>query len=156
MNVQTVLFASLAPLLLACSGSGSKPDLPSGWESAQSMKSFTQAACNGFPGLPGSPAESIAVDAGQGTVSVAYHGAHFRCDQSVEGFVRSGVKSVDFLVQPTDMNPSSVAGCDCLYEITLATSAAPGPTTVSLYRRWDNHSGSTDPVEIGTASATVR
>lgn len=150
MNVQTVASAILAMSLLACS----KADLPAGWESAQSVKSFTQAACGGSPG-PGSPAESIDVDAGQGSVNVDYHAAHFRCDQTVEGFMRTGLKSVDFLVQPTNMNPSSVAECDCLYEITLAANVPAGPTTVTVYRRWDEQSGNTNPVEIGTAPVTV-
>ena len=156
MNLQIVVLATLALSLFACSGSGRKPDLPAGWESAQSVKSFTQAACGGSADAPGAPTESIAVDAGQGVVNVAYRNANFRCDQSVEGFMRTGSKSVDFLVQPTDMNPSSVAGCDCLYEITMATNVPSGPTTVSVYRRWDNQSGGTGPVEIGTATATVR
>jgi hypothetical protein len=66
------------------------------------------------------------------------------------------MNSVEFLVQPTDMNPSSVAGCDCLYEITMATDASTGPATVTVYRRWDHHGGTpTDPVLVGSASATV-
>ena len=156
MNVQSATSASLALSLLACSGSGSKPDLPAGWEGAQSVKSFTQAACSGSPGLPNGPTESIDVDAGQGSVSIAYHDADFRCAQTVEGFMRTGPKSVDFLVQPTDMNPSSVALCDCLYEITLAANVVSGPTTVTVYRRWDEQSGNTMPVEIGTDAVTVR
>lgn len=152
MNVLAAAPASLALALLACS---SKPDLPAGWENAQSVKSFTQAACAGPQG-PNSPPESIEVVAGQGSVDVAYHNANFRCDQSVEGFVRAGPKSVDLLVQPTNMNPSTVAGCDCLYEITLATSVPAGPAIVTLYRRWDHQSGNTDPVEIGTQAVSVR
>ena len=158
MNVQTVASASLALSLLACSGSGGsggKPDLPAGWEGAQSVKSFTQAACSGSPGLPGGPSESIDVDAGQGAVNVAYHNANFRCAQTVEGFMRTGSKSVDFLVQPTNMKPSSVARCDCLYEIALAAGVPAGPTTVTLYRRWDEQSGNTNPVEIGTEAVDV-
>jgi hypothetical protein len=153
MKLRTFLPASLALSSLACSGS--RPDLPAGWEDAQAVTNFTQAACGGSVG-PGSPSESIDVDAGQGSVNVEYHNANFRCDQAVEGFLRMSPKSVDFLVQPTDMNPSSVAGCDCLYEITLAASVPEGPTTVTVYRRWDEKSGNTNPVEVGTANVTVR
>jgi hypothetical protein len=155
MNLQSAVRASATLSLVACS-SATKPDLPAGWEGAQAVASFTQAACSGSAGAPGSPSESLDVSPGTGSVNVAYHAAHFRCDQSVEGFIRAGPKRADFLVQPTDMNPASVAGCDCLYEISLAAHAPSGPTTVTLYRRWDNHSGSTDPVEIGTATVTVR
>jgi hypothetical protein len=53
------------------------------------------------------------------------------------------------------MNPSSVAGCDCLYEITMETSVSAGTTTVTVYRRWDHQSGGDSPVEVGSASASV-
>jgi hypothetical protein len=154
MNLQSVRSVSLALTLLSCS-SGSKPDLPAGWEGAQAVTSFTQAACSGSADAPGGPTESIDASASPGSVSIAYHAAHFRCAQSVQGFARTGPKSLDFLVQPIDMNPTSVAGCDCLYEISLAAKAASGATTITLYRRWDNQAGSPNPVEVGTAMVTV-
>jgi hypothetical protein len=156
MNAAIALRVSLALPLLACSeSSGSKPDLPPGWEGAQTVSSFTQAACGGSADAPDAPSESIEASATPGSVRVAYHAAHFRCAQSVEGFMRASPGGVDFLVQPTDMNPSRVAGCDCLYEVTLASTRPAGPTTITLYRRWDNQSGASDPLEIGTAMVTV-
>jgi hypothetical protein len=157
MNLPKSLFSVVALSLLACSSSssGSKPDLPAGWDGAQAVTDFTQATCGGSADAPGGPSESIDASASASSVSVAYHAANFRCDQSVQGFMRSGPKSIDFLVQPVDMNPVHAAGCDCLYEISLATKASPGTTTVTVYRRWDNESGSTDPVKIGTALVTV-
>jgi hypothetical protein len=160
MNLQLPLSSIVALSLLACS-SGSKPDLPAGWEGAQAVTDFTQAACSGSADGPGAPSDSIDASASAGSVSVAYHAAHFRCAQSVQGFVRTGPRSLDFLVQPVDMNPASVAGCDCLYEISLVTKASPGATTITLYRRWD-HSGSSNPgevsnlVEVGTTMVTVQ
>jgi hypothetical protein len=153
MKLQAIVLSGVVLWSPACSGG--KPDLPPGWENAQSVKSFTQAACSGSPGLPTGPNESVDVTANTRAVSIAYHAAHFRCAQSVEGFVRTGTNTADFLVQPTDMNPSSVAGCDCLYEITMGASVAAGATTVTVYRRWDHQSGSDSPVEIGAASANV-
>src|ERR1019366_6865324 len=153
MNVPIVRCSSLALSLLACSGS--KPDLPAGWEGAHAVTSFTQAACGGSADAPDAPSESIVASATPGSVRVAYHAAHFRCDQSVEGFARTSPGGIDFLVQPTDMNPAHVAGCDCLYEVTLASSRPPGPTTVPVYRRWDNEGGAPEPLEIGTAMVTV-
>ncbi len=73
-----------------------------------------------------SPHKSIHVDGGLGSVNVAYDDAHFRCDQTVEGFLRTSTGQADFLVQPTDMNPASVADCDCLYDITMLASVPPG------------------------------
>ena len=148
---------TLAPALAACS-SGSKRfplTFPAGWEGSQAVAQYTQAACSGSADAPGSPTESFDASAGPASVNIAYHAAHFRCEQSVQGFVRTGPKGLDFLVQPVDMNPASVAGCDCLYEISLAAKAPPGATTVTLYRRWDNSGGSSDPVQVGTAAVTI-
>jgi hypothetical protein len=149
MNMRTATLAIAALWLVACSG----PDLPAGWEHAESVTSFTQAQCSGSAGLPGGPSETVDVVAGVGEVRVAYHDAHFRCEQTVEGFVRRGRNSVDFLVQPKDMHPTKVAGCDCLYEITMSASAPSGHTAITVYRRWD---GDTSPVvEVGTVTASV-
>jgi hypothetical protein len=157
MQLPRAVLMGIALWLHGCSGAGSgtKPDLPAGWENAQSVKSFTQATCSGAPDIPGGPIESIDATASAGSVNIAYHAANFRCDQRVAGFVRTGPGSAEFLVQPVDMNPSSVAGCDCLYEVAMVANAMPGPTTVTVYRRWDEHSGNTDPVKIGTASVNV-
>ena len=151
----TLVLASGA-LLIATVSACSKPDLPAGWEDAQPLKSFTQATCSGSAVDPNAPAESIDVSASSNAVRVAYHAAQFRCAQSVEGFVRKSATHLDFLVQPVDMNPSTVAGCDCLYEISMAVTASPGPTQVTVYRRWDHHGGNPpDPMQVGTASVTV-
>jgi len=151
MNYRTVGAAGAAVMAVACSSSA---DLPGGWEGATSVQSFTQATCSGSFG-PDSPAPSIDVTASAGAVHVAYHAAQFRCAQAVQGFLRTGPKTADLLVQPTDMKPDKVAGCDCLYEIDATFSAASGPTTVTVYRRWDEESGSTDPVQVGTATVDV-
>jgi hypothetical protein len=85
-----------------------------------------------------------------------YLDAHFRCEQSVEGFLRESGSAVDLLVQPIDMNPTSVAMCDCLYEIVMIVKPlAAGQHDVTLYRRWDAINEPNDPVLIGTAQAQV-
>jgi hypothetical protein len=158
MNAHRIAKASVALLALSCSGESSGPgsDLPPGWSNAKSVASFSQASCGGSPLDPAAPQEAIDVTATTGLIHVAYHHAHFRCEQAVEGFVRTGSKTVDFLVQPTDMNPSSVAACDCLYEITMTAAASAGPTTVTVYRRWDHLGGNPiNPVEVGATSVTV-
>jgi hypothetical protein len=158
MNMQAISFGSVALLALGCSGRSSNgtTDLPSEWNTAQSVKTFSQAACDRSAPDGGAGLETIDVTAPTGSIHVAYHHAHFRCEQSVVGFVRTGSQTVDFLVQPTDMNPSTVAACDCFYEITMTTTASAGPTTVTVYRRWDHVGGNqSDPVKVGTASVTV-
>ena len=158
MSALVITFAGAALLATGCSESSSAatPDLPAGWSSARSVTSFSQAVCDRFAGDGGIGTESIDVTASAGSVHVAYHHAHFRCEQAVEGFVRTGSKTVDFLVQPKDMNPSKVAMCDCYYEVVMTADAPAGPTTVTVYRRWDHVGGNpVEPVEIGAASIAV-
>ncbi|HEV3192736.1 MAG TPA: hypothetical protein VGY54_19645 [Polyangiaceae bacterium] len=131
MNLRIATLAAAAVWSVGCSG----PDLPDSWEHAESVTSFTQAQCGGSAGAPGGPSETVEVVAGVGAVRVAYHAAQFRCAQTVEGFSRRGPSSVDFLVQPRDMHPKEVAGCDCLYEITMSAPAPSGHTAVTIYRR---------------------
>lgn len=143
---------------VGCSSSDTQTatDLPVGWESARPAESFTQARCSGSAEDPSAPPEVIGVTVAPGSINVAYHNAHFRCAQRVEAFVRTVSSGLDVLVQPTEMNPSSVAQCDCLYEIKLFESAPSGPMTVTLYRRWDHVGGDpADPVLIGTADVVV-
>ncbi len=154
MSGWTVVVTGLALVPLGCN-SDHDFDLPPGWEDAQRMVTFAQSACTGSPSMPGGATESIAVTTGQGSVGVAYHDAHFRCDQTVEGFVKVGGGHLDYLVQPTDMNPSSVARCDCLYEITMTSFVASGPETVTVYRRGDHRSGDASAAQVGSASVIV-
>jgi hypothetical protein len=156
-SAATGCIAATASLALGCSGSNSAAaDLPPGWEGATPLKSFSQAACSGSPLDPTAPAESIDVTAVAGSIHVAYHHAQFRCEQAVEGFVRADSNTVAFLVQPKDMNPSNVAKCDCLYEITMGADTMAGRTRVDVYRRWDHVGGNrSDPVKVGTVWVTV-
>jgi hypothetical protein len=143
--------------LAACSGkTAPAPDLPAGWGDARSVAQFSQAACGGSADDPAAPAESVEITAQTRGVSVAYHDAHFRCEQDVEAFVRSSSGTLDFLVQPVDMNPSTVVRCDCLYEIAFAEPAETGSVIVTVYRRWDHYGGNpVDPTEVGSATVTV-
>ena len=56
---------------------------------------------------------------------------------------------MSFLIR---VHPAHVAGCDCLYEVTLANGSPSGSTTVTLYRRWDSESGAADP--LGSVALT--
>jgi hypothetical protein len=137
--------------LLGCSG----PDLPPGWEDAERIEGLTQTECAGSPYGDG-PDETLTATGKAGAVSIAYDAAHFRCEQQVEGFARTTAHSVSVLVQPIDMNPSAVAGCDCLYDIRMTVGGLDqGAASVELYRRWDNANTHNDPVKIGAASVDV-
>lgn len=67
----------------------------------------------------------------------------FRCAQSVEGFWLAEHDTLHVLVQPIDMDPSEVAGCDCLYDLSMTV---PGEgSSVEVWTRGDHQSGMDDP-----------
>jgi hypothetical protein len=53
------------------------------------------------------------------------------------------------------MNPSTIAKCDCSYELWLRAQVPSGTYTLTLYRRWDNLNADNAPVEIGSQRVTV-
>jgi hypothetical protein len=135
------------------------PDLPTGWEDAEKIVEFLQGACEDDPyGDSGSDDfdEWVSFTGARGQVWVLYNDAHFRCAQEVEGFYRRGDGTLDVLVQPVDMDPDAVAGCDCAYFLTIFIKHLPaGELAVSVFRRWDNLNDPNDPVLIATETVTV-
>lgn len=128
-------------------------DLPDGWDGASSIADFSQSACSDADPY-GETNERVEAEAASGAIAVDYLGAPFRCSQDVEGFFRTNGDAVDVLVQPVHMNPSSVAKCDCLYEIHMTVPVAP-LAALTLYRRWDNINDPNDPVEIGSVQVAA-
>lgn len=127
-------------LLLAC------VDLPEGWENAQPIDEFHQAACEGTPYDTGVVVTVAATAAGDMTDVVADK-VQFRCAQDVEGFWQEGADGAEVLVQPIDMNPAQVAGCDCLYTLDMALPTI--AEAVVVYTRGDHQSGRDTPEVIG-------
>jgi len=135
----------LLTLLLACG-----PDLPSGWEGATPIADFTQQECSGEDAYSGDPAV-VSATVSDGSVSIVYDHAVFRCAQDVEGFYKPGSDGAyDVLVQPIDMNPTEVAGCDCVYRIDAVLPVT--ATTVNVYKRQDNMNDPNGPSLDGTAT----
>jgi len=138
-------------VLGACSSS----HLPEGWDNAARVKNFVQEAC-ASSGVDFSN-ERASFAGGTGNIGVDYQDAHFRCEQDVEGLFKAAGGTVDILVQPTDMNPRSVAACDCGYRITfLVEPVSAGAMQTTLYRRWDGQNSPNDPVQISTALVPVQ
>jgi hypothetical protein len=144
----------LAAIGAACSASG--PDLPAGWKTANAVQHLSQGACAGSGEDPAAPPEALEVTS-SAPLAVVYHHARFRCQQAVEGFVRTGPDHIDFLVQPVEMNPQTVARCDCLYDIELGGETAPDVKMVAVYHRWD-HVGNpvSDPTLVGMLTLAGR
>ena len=131
--------------LMGCAGA----DLPAGWEDAKHVEGLTQSACGGSPYEDFD--ERVEGDISGSPLVVAYREAHFRCEQEVEAFYRVVDADVEVLVQPVDMNPSAVAGCDCLYDVDFQIRLEEdlAPTELVLFRRWDEAGGPTEPIEVG-------
>ena len=101
--------------------------------------------------------EEINIRPGEQFVRIDYLFAHFRCSQPVEAFVRRGKSSVDVLVQPVDMNPDSIAECDCQYNIVMGIDDIPYGDNIRIrvYRRWDNINSDNDPEFVDERTVKV-
>lgn len=155
-----IAYLGLVLSLAACSSTEATApaaDLPSSFTGALRLTDFHQAECDGSPyGDAGSALRERIEGTVEGhSILATYVGAHFRCAQDVEGFVRTSASALDVLVQPVDMNPASIAKCDCLYRITFSVPATEGHHVLSLYRRWDHKSGSDQPTRIGSLTVDV-
>ena len=140
-------------LLAACA------QLPAGWNDAAVAENVTQSECKArvSEAAPGGNEELAVRQAGPGRLRIDYRNAHFRCAQTVTGYVRVSGSTVEVLVQPADMNPSSVAKCDCLYDVSLEVPRlGAGTYDVTLLRRWDNRHNVKEPVRIGSERLTIR
>jgi hypothetical protein len=139
-------------VVVGSSACSSGPDLPDGWEDAERVERFEQRPCSRqFE----TPDETLAWQAHDAGLSVTYDHAQFRCEQNVEAYRRDRNDMIDLLVQPVDMDPSKVAGCDCLYEISMDIPAMRGAYKLTLYRRWDNESSPNPLVKIGADDVSV-
>lgn len=141
----------MALSLAACADSA---DLPEGWEAAERVEGLKQAPCAGSA-LGRDTPEALQANAAASGIAVSYDHAHFRCEQDVEAFVRRASGALDLLVQPIDMDPSAVAGCDCLYDVSMQVPVARGDYRLKLYRRWDNINHPNEPVKIGETDVSV-
>jgi hypothetical protein len=137
----------------AISAACSSPDLPRGWDNAEHVDHFTQSECQSSA----QTAEVVEMRGGDGVLEIDYLQARFRCAQDVEGFVKTSGSEIDLLVQPVDMDPSSVAKCDCSYDITMKLDALPsGEHRVSVYRRSDHLDDRDSPTLVASELVAVQ
>lgn len=132
---------------LACSGA---TDLPKGWKSAKPIRDFTQTECSGSDGDSGGTGDDVGeadtrmeLTPGPRSLRIDWLEVGFRCAQEVEGFVKHGESTIDMLIQPVDLTPDAVAGCSCIYDLTMQLhDLTPGDYEVSIYERSDHYGGS--------------
>jgi hypothetical protein len=140
--------------LSACSSSGPNPDLPPGWQDAELVEQLTQAPC-AEPGVGWEVISEIDTSSTATGFELVYDDAQFRCEQSVEAYARKQAGSIDLLVQPVDMHPAKVAGCDCLYRVSMEIPAPAGTYRLGLYRRWDSLNDPNPVIEISRSDLTI-
>jgi hypothetical protein len=132
-----------AGFALACGGDST--DLPAGWEAAKPV-GMVQSECSNSA-LADAPPETVEVRAWGPPVEVAYHDARFRCAQKLCAYLRNDGTTAAMLVQPCEMNPGTVAKCNCQYQVGLSV---PGTrSAIEVHRRWDNLNRPNPPVLIG-------
>ena len=147
----TRLAPTLCALALASCGGGA--DLPKGWEGARSLP-ITQPTCSDGTGLG---LESTVIATGHaGGIDVLYQRATFRCDQKVQAFLREKDGAFDVLFQPLLMNPSTVARCDCAYNLETSFGAPSGEHKVTVWKRWDAYGQASAPEPIADGSALAK
>lgn len=149
--MRNTMWMVAALLLVGCGGA----DLPEGWQDAEAIEGLTQSECTASA-YDETVKEALVATPERGAVRLEYRAAHFRCEQEVEGFVRMAGGRVDVLVQPADMDPGAVAGCDCRYDVGMTLEGlSEGTVSIALYRRWDNLNEPNDPEEVGSAEVQI-
>jgi hypothetical protein len=128
------------------SSSNCDADVPDGWTCTTSL-SVEQSECQG-DGLSSDAETSVAASDGQG---VMISGGHFRCAQEVCAYLDESAETPRLLLQPCDMDPDSVAKCDCLYGLEVDVEVpAEG---LDVYSRSDNWGGVQEPILLGQLPA---
>jgi hypothetical protein len=143
-------WSGFAVALLVSSGCGSDSSpLPPEWAGALAVNLTQSPACSPVT-APGAQ-ETIEVPAWEPSLSIRYRQAHFRCEQKVCGFVKQDGDLFKALFQPCDMDPTTVAACDCGYQIDTVVPGAvsAGLKALEVYRRWDNRNQPNLPKLVG-------
>ena len=136
--------ASTLAVAAALALAGCSSDLPEGWEDADSL-SVVQGTCNA---PHGNLLELVEAEGRPGELRVTYMNAPFRCEQKVTAYMKRDGALIDVLFQPEEMDPSSVARCDCAYTLESTFDAPEGGVTLTVYRRGDAYGTDTDPKDV--------
>lgn len=137
----------LLGFLGACADSNT--NLPAGWEAAERIEKLMQMTCS-HSGLDDIEETLSRGDVTKSALDLTYEHAHFRCEQPVEGYLREHAGALEALVQPIDMDPDAVAGCDCLYTIEMHVPIDQHAHQITVFRRWDNLNSPNAPIRIGS------
>ena len=134
-----VYFSSIS-LTFACSTTPEQVEtpynLPGIWSKA-TLISLTQEECNENMTEVTASAPKASVKEVNDNLVITYPNAHFRCDQTVQGFMRQSDDGYSILIQPTEMEPKMAAKCDCGYTLH-ATLPKAKSNSVRVFHRGDN------------------
>jgi hypothetical protein len=118
-------------------------DLPAGWAGALSLP-VDQSQCDRSTAMPNAGALMLMRDMGR--LRATYQNAQFRCEQRLCAYRLEEAGGTRVLVQPCEMNPGTVARCDCLYSLGFDLVGVETGRTVELHRRWDRYGATAEPV----------
>ncbi len=153
--ILSLALAAASTLLMAfgCGGETAQSsgncdaDVPESWACRTSL-AVEQSECQSDALSSDSETFVTATADGHG---VMISGGHFRCAQEVCAYLDESAETPRLLLQPCDMNPSSVAKCDCLYGLEVDVDVpAEG---LDVYTRFDNVGGEKEPTLVGTVPA---
>ena len=103
------------------------------------------------PPNPYNTKPEIAVTKATSTLNVMYKNVRFRCEQKtlIEAFLDGQILRV--VARPIEMNPSVVAGCDCIYDLGAQVGPLPaGKYTLKVQRQTDNYGGKSETSDLHT------
>lgn len=138
--------AAVIVLALCAMECGSEQeDLPAGWAGARSLP-VDQSSCGGNTLMP--EAGKLALMRDMGRLRATYENAQFRCEQRLCAYRLEEAAGTRVLVQPCDMNPTTVPKCDCLYSVGFDLPGVETGRTVELHRRWDRYGATSEPAPM--------
>ena len=111
--------------------------VPGTWVDTTRIGEVTQTSCNEDMTQIIETVPKASTKVLNDSLIITYPNAHFRCDQSVQAFVKHTKNGYAVMIQPTEMNPVFVAKCDCGYNIE-ATIPNAKSKELRLFHRGDN------------------
>ncbi len=149
-------YASLVVLLCGCplacgsteddgQAAAETCDVPDGWTCDQTLSVVENDCLLGDPAL-----EVLPTSDGSG---ILISGASFRCEQELCAYLAIDAPNASVLLEPCDMNPTSVAKCSCQHSVTVALDLPAEVTNIDVYTRQDSYGGGPqDAVLVGSIS----
>ncbi len=114
-----------------------------------------QSACQ-MDKVGSSPVVTVQSPSSQ-TISIDVKNLSFRCDQAVLATLTNSAEASVVTFHPKEMNPKTVAKCDCPYDLSTTFPASAGSKVlVKIFRQADNNPSPSSPVSIAVKEVIVK